>query len=103
MSERLGDEGARLKGNLREFGILIAFVSIVIVLMIISPDAFAQPKNLIGIVKQASINGILACGMMFVILSDGIDLSVGSTVALAGVMAAHFAHPDTYPLIVPIL
>ena len=56
-----------------------------------------------GIVKQASINGILACGMMFVILSGGIDLSVGSTVALAGVMAAHFAHPDTYPLIVPIL
>lgn len=103
MSERLGVEKTRWKNNVREFGILIAFVAIVAVLMIISPDAFAQPKNLIGIVKQASINGILACGMMFVILSDGIDLSVGSTVALAGVMAAHFAHPDTYPVVIPIL
>ncbi len=103
MSERLGGEKTRWQANVREFGILIAFVAVVAVLMIISPDAFAQPKNLIGIVKQASINGILACGMMFVILSDGIDLSVGSTVALAGVMAAHFAHPDTYPVIIPIL
>lgn len=103
MSERLTGEKALWKANVREFGILIAFLIIVIALMIISPDAFAQPKNLIGILRQASINGILACGMMFVILSGGIDLSVGSTVALAGVMAAHFAHPATYPLVVPIL
>ena len=91
-----------IKGHVREFGILIAFVAIVIVLMIISPE-FGQTKNLLGVVRQASINGILACGMMFVILSDGIDLSVGSIVALSGVMAAHFAHPDTYPVIVPIV
>ena len=103
MNQKLGAGGVLLKGSLREFGILIAFVAVLGVLMIISPDAFAKPANLMGIVKQASINGILACGMMFVILSGGIDLSVGSTVALAGVMAAHFAHPDTYPLIVPIL
>jgi len=103
MNQKIGAGGVLLKGSLRECGILIAFFAVLGVLMIISPDAFAKPANLMGIVKQASINGILACGMMFVILSGGIDLSVGSTVALAGVMAAHFAHPDTYPLIVPIL
>ncbi len=102
MGERLHTSKSNLQGRFRELGILIAFIIVVAVLMIISPDAFANPKNLVGIVKQASINGILACGMMFVIISNGIDLSVGSTVALSAVMAAHFAHPDTYPLFVPI-
>lgn len=50
-----------------------------------------------------SINGILATGMMFVIISGGIDLSVGSIVALSGVVAASFAHPGEYPLIVPLV
>lgn len=103
MNERLGQVKRGFGGSFREFGILIAFVIVVTILMIISPDAFANPKNLVGIVRQASINGILACGMMFVILSNGIDLSVGSIVALSGVMAAHFAHPESYPLAVPII
>ncbi len=92
-----------IRNNIREFGILIAFIVIVIILMVISPDAFANPKNLVGVVRQASINGILACGMMFVIISDGIDLSVGSIAALSGVVAASFAQPDTYPVIVSIV
>ena len=99
MSAREG----KLRAHVRELGILIAFLAIVLFLVILSPDAFARPSNLLNIVKQASINGILACGMMFVIISGGIDLSVGSTVALAGVMAAHFSHPGDYPLIVPIV
>lgn len=90
-------------GSLRELGILLAFGIILIVLTILSPDAFARPANLINILKQASINGILATGMMYVIISGGIDLSVGSIVALSGVMAAHFAHPGEYPLVIPIL
>ena len=73
MGQRLEIRKGKLSGSFREFGILIAFVAVVIILIIISPDAFAKPVNLIGIVKQASINGILACGMMFVILFDGID------------------------------
>lgn len=89
--------------SLREVGIIIAFVILLVVLMILSPNAFAKPVNLINILKQASINGILAMGMMFVIVSGGIDLSVGSIVALTGVVAASFAHPGEYPLIVPII
>ena len=90
-------------GSVRELGIFAAFALILIILTILSPDAFARPANLINILKQASINGILAAGMMYVIISGGIDLSVGSIVALSGVMAAHFAHPGEYPLIVPII
>jgi ribose/xylose/arabinose/galactoside ABC-type transport system permease subunit len=89
--------------SLREVGIIIAFILLLIVLSILSPNAFAKPANLINILKQASINGILAMGMMFVIVSGGIDLSVGSIVALTGVVAASFAHPGEYPLIVPII
>ncbi|MCD6577437.1 MAG: ABC transporter permease [Anaerolineaceae bacterium] len=93
-----------LKWNsLRELGIFIAFVLVLVILIILSPTAFARPANLINILKQASINGILATGMMFVIISGGIDLSVGSIVALSGVIAASFAHPGEYPLIVPIV
>ncbi len=89
--------------SLREVGIFIAFFVILAILMILSPNAFAKPANLVNILKQASINGILATGMMFVIISGGIDLSVGSIVALTGVIAASFAHPGEYPLIVPIV
>ncbi len=103
MEERITQKASPLKGNIRELGILIAFILIVAFLMMLSPAAFARPSNLVNIVKQASINGILACGMMYVIISGGIDLSVGSTAALAGVMAAHYAHPGEYPLIVPFL
>jgi ribose/xylose/arabinose/galactoside ABC-type transport system permease subunit len=87
----------------RELGIFIAFIVILVILTILSPNAFARPANLINILKQASINGILATGMMYVIISGGIDLSVGSTVALAGVIAATFAHPGEFPLIVPVI
>jgi ribose/xylose/arabinose/galactoside ABC-type transport system permease subunit len=89
--------------SLRELGIFLAFVFILVTLIALSPNAFARPANLINILKQASINGILATGMMFVIISGGIDLSVGSIVALSGVVAATFAHPGQYPLVVPIV
>ena len=89
--------------NYKEFGILIAFVLLVIVLMCISPNAFAQPRNLINILKQASINGILSCGMMFVIIAGGIDLSAGSTIALSGVVAAYFAQMEGLPVLVPVV
>ena len=76
---------------------------LVIILMILSPNAFAKPRNLINVVKQASINGVLACGMMFVIIAGGIDLSAGSVVALSGVVAAYLAQMQGIPIILPIL
>jgi ribose/xylose/arabinose/galactoside ABC-type transport system permease subunit len=101
MTNNNASKQARLN-SFRELGIVAAFFLILVVLVILSPNSFARPTNLINILKQASINGILATGMMFVIISGGIDLSVGSTVALAGVIAATYAHPGEYPLVVPI-
>jgi ribose/xylose/arabinose/galactoside ABC-type transport system permease subunit len=88
---------------LRDLGILLVFAVVVAVLMALSPQAFAKPANLMNVVKQASINGVLAMGMMFVIISGGIDLSIGSIVALSGVIAASLAHPGEHSLAVAVI
>ena len=93
----------RKKINFKNYGIFVVFIVLVIILMILSPNAFAKPRNLINVVKQASINGVLACGMMFVIIAGGIDLSAGSVVALSGVVAAYLAQMQGIPIILPIL
>lgn len=93
----------RKKINFKNYGIFVVFIVLVIILMILSPNAFAKPRNLINVVKQASINGVLACGMMFVIIAGGIDLSAGSVVALSGVVAAYLAQMQGVPIVVPIL
>lgn len=64
---------------LRQFGLV--FVALfIIVFMSIKSDVFLTSQNIINILRQISINGILAVGMTFVILTGGIDLSVGSVV-----------------------
>ena len=93
----------RKKINFKNYGIFVVFIVLVIILMILSPNAFAKPRNLINVVKQASINGVLACGMMFVIIAGCIDLSAGSVVALSGVVAAYLAQMQGLPIFVPIL
>ncbi|MGI6544954.1 MAG: ABC transporter permease [Fastidiosipilaceae bacterium] len=90
--------------NIKDFGILIVFVVLVTVLSLVSKNhAFASIGNIKVVLIQTATNGILAMGMMFVILSDGIDLSVGSIIGLSGVVAASFAHPGEYPLVVSIV
>ncbi|GGB93721.1 ABC transporter permease [Dyadobacter sediminis] len=84
------------------YGIFLAFAIICIVLALSTPRFFTVP-NLMIIGTQVSINALLAFGVTFVIITGGIDLSLGSMVAVTGVVAATFAHPDTYPLAVPLL
>lgn len=86
---------------LSEYFIFIIFLVLVIILAFMKPS-FIGPKNLVNILKQASINGILAFGMMFVIISGGFDMSVGSTVAFTGILAALLG-TGNYPLIIPLL
>jgi ribose/xylose/arabinose/galactoside ABC-type transport system permease subunit len=85
-----------------QYGIFIAFILICLVLSVVTPK-FLTVSNLTIVVTQVSINALLAFGVTFVIITGGIDLSIGSTVAVTSVVAASFAHPDTYPVIVPIL
>lgn len=103
-NRRLKLGGRKLNFTVKDAGLAIIFVVLVVGLTLASPNqSFLSLNNVFLILIQASINGILAMGMMYVIISGHIDLSVGSTVGLAGVSAAMFAHPGEYPLIVPIV
>lgn len=84
------------------YGIYIAFACLFAILSFISPS-FLSVENVLNILRQTSLNGIIAVGMTFVIITGGIDLSVGAIVALAAVSATSFAHPDSYPIIVPVV
>ena len=83
-------------------GLAIALAAIFAALSIARPG-FLTVANLVNLVRQISINGILAVGVTYVLLTGGVDLSLGSVVALAGVAAACFAHPGGYPAILPVL
>jgi ribose transport system permease protein len=72
------------------FGLVMAFVALVIVLSTLS-DRFLTPSNIINVLRQISINAIIAGGMTVVIIGRGIDLSVGSLLALTGVVGAGLA------------
>lgn len=75
----------KIKDFFARNGVWIGFFLLVIVISIATQGGFLQPRNLTNLLRQTSINGILAAGMTLVILLGGIDLSIGSLVALAGV------------------
>lgn len=70
---------------IRRNGIWLAFLVLVIGATILTEGSFLSSRNLTNLMRQAAINGILAAGMTLVILTAGIDLSIGSLVALAGI------------------
>lgn len=82
-------------------GIFWALILLVII-MAFSQPAFLKKPNLINILKQASITGVLAVGMTLVLLSGGIDLGVGSVLAVACMAAAYFT-TDEHAFAFPVL
>jgi ribose/xylose/arabinose/galactoside ABC-type transport system permease subunit len=71
------------------FGIIIAFALLILVFSMLSPS-FLKINNILNVLRQVSINGIITIAMMLVIITGGIDLSVGSMVAFSGVILAIF-------------
>ncbi|MFI0846418.1 ABC transporter permease [Mesorhizobium sp. IMUNJ 23232] len=82
--QRSGVNVARL---LVSFGPLIFLAALMVVFTVMKPS-FIDPINLFNITRQISITGLIALGMTFVILTAGIDLSVGSLLAFCGMVAA---------------
>jgi len=74
----------------KQYGIILVLLIMVVALSLIQP-AFRTPANIINILNQTAIFGIMAVGMTFVIISGGIDLSVGSVLALSGVIMGAMA------------
>jgi ribose transport system permease protein len=71
----------------RQFGTFAGLIGLCIVLWILTPH-FLTVSNLLNVAQQTSINAVIAVGLTFVIISGGIDLSVGSLVAFSGVVLA---------------
>lgn len=85
-----------------ENGAYIALVFLVIVISCISPE-FRTADNFLNLLRQASFNGLIAFGMTCVILSDGIDLSVGSTYALSAIICAEMLVNGISPVFAVLL
>ena len=77
----------KMSALLSEYAAYLALVLLAVALCVISPE-FRQVSNLLNLLRQAAFNGLIAIGMTCVILSDGIDLSVGSVFALAAIICA---------------
>ncbi|MBV8245518.1 MAG: ABC transporter permease [Candidatus Eremiobacteraeota bacterium] len=91
---------------LRLAGAAAALIVLVVVVDVATHGAFLQPSNIVRVLRQITYNCILGVGQTFVIITAGIDLSVGSLVALTGVVAALFAnylHLSGFPLIAATL
>lgn len=91
MTERAGGELPRARrwqwrGFLERWGALVALIA-VMCFSAWTSDAFLKAQNLLNILRQVSFVGIIAVGMTFVIILGGIDLSVGSMVAMLGGLA----------------
>mgnify|MGYP003771593489 FL=1 len=73
-------------GFLKKNTLILFLISICIFISIVTPR-FLYPQNLLNVMIQIAINALLATGLTFVILTGGIDISVGSVAALAGIIA----------------
>lgn len=103
---------AWLSGFIRKYAIVLIFIAMFIAMALLS-DAFLSPRNLLNIVRQISVVGLIAIGVTMVIITTGIDLSSGSVLALAAVIVASLAQqPDWHdakfpglqlPVLVPIV
>jgi ribose/xylose/arabinose/galactoside ABC-type transport system permease subunit len=82
---------------LRDYGIYIILVIITLAFSV-TTKGFATINNLILILLQVSVMGIISVGMLFVILSKGIDLSVGATLAIAGMFSGLLAKQEPTPV-----
>jgi ribose transport system permease protein len=71
---------------LNDYKVLIVLFAVMLALTSFLAPVFFGPQNLINVARQASITGVVAVGMTFVVLTSGIDLSVGSILALVGVI-----------------
>jgi inositol transport system permease protein len=99
--------GFDLKKFVNRWGILLVLVGMAALLAVLTIDRgssiFLRFRNIVNILRQSSVIGIIALGVTYVIITGGIDLSSGSLVAMIGVISAILAR-EVYglPLIVPV-
>jgi ribose/xylose/arabinose/galactoside ABC-type transport system permease subunit len=104
MAQRADEATARKRraGLIRTGALAGGFVALVLVVNALAHGYFLEPGNLTNVLRQITVNAILAVGQTFVIITAGIDLSVGSIIGLCGVVMAlvantlHLGGPGTF-------
>lgn len=92
----------RIKHFIGDYGILL-ILAVVMLVLTFTAHNFLTIDNLTNVVRQSSIVGLVAVGMTFVMITAGIDLSVGSVVGLAGILAAMAAPATGNAFLLPIV
>ncbi len=85
-----------------KFATLIGLLIVILIFSMLKPK-FLDVNNIFNLLRQASINGLLALGMTYVVLTGGIDLSVGSILGASGIFAALVAQNQEIPWFVAVL
>lgn len=88
--------------SIGEYGIYITLIALFVLFSILNAN-FLTSSNMINLLRQISINGLIAIGMTMVITSDGIDLSVGATLGLTGMITAMLITSGLSPFLVIII
>lgn len=95
---KIGGRQNRAGSMLQKAGPLLGLLILIIVVSALNP-AFLEPLNILNLLRQVAINALIAFGMTFVILTGGIDLSVGSTLALSSALMASLLVFGFHPLL----
>lgn len=107
------DKKALLLSFFKKYGIFVVFLVMVVSLSVMTPS-FLTTRNLLNVVRQISVIGLIAMGVTMIIITTGIDLSSGSVIALAAVIASSLAQRPGWeaakfpelaglPVIVPVI
>ncbi|BDC56571.1 ribose import permease protein RbsC [Bacillus altitudinis] len=87
---------------MQKLGPFLGLIILVAIVSILNP-AFLEPLNILNLLRQISINALIAFGMTFVILTGGIDLSVGAILALSSALTAGFILSGLDPILAIIV
>lgn len=102
MNESKTSKGFQLSQITQKLGPLLGLVILIIIVSVLNPS-FLEPLNILNLLRQVSINALIAFGMTFVILTGGIDLSVGSILALSSAFVANMMVAGFDPILAIII
>jgi putative multiple sugar transport system permease protein len=92
-----------IKNNLREYGMLLSLVAIMVLFQVLTEGTLMQPLNLTNLLLQNSYIVIMALGMLLVIVAGYIDLSVGSVCGFIGALAAVLMVELNWPMVPTVI
>ncbi|MCM3126948.1 MULTISPECIES: ribose ABC transporter permease [unclassified Paenibacillus] len=101
-NETSNKKGLQLSQLAGKLGPLLGLILLIVIVTIMNPG-FLEPLNILNLLRQVSINALLAFGMTFVILTGGIDLSVGSILALSSAIVANLMLSGLDPILAIIV